>query len=294
VSDWRAGRPHPADAPPTWERLALDSGLPRLEARVLLERASGHRREWLIAHGDEAADAPAAGAFADLARRRRAGEPIAYLVGTREFLGRCFEVSPAVLIPRPETELLARLALERARPGASVVDLGTGSGAIAVSLVCERDDLRVAATDRSRDALAVARRNAERLAAGALAAARLRLCAGSWWEAIGDDERFDLAVSNPPYVELGDPHLRQGDLRFEPQQALVSGADGLAALREIVEGAPRHLNPGAWLLLEHGFGQAAAVRALLAAAGLRDVETAPDAAGHDRVTLGCMPGASGE
>jgi len=293
VSDWRAGRPHPADAPPTWERLALDSGLPRLEARVLLERASGHRREWLIAHGDEAADAPAAGAFADLARRRRAGEPIAYLVGTREFRGRCFEVSPAVLIPRPETELLVRLALERIRPGARVVDLGTGSGAIAVSLACEREDLAVTATDRSPDALAIAQRNAQRLAPGALAGTRLRLREGNWWAAVGGDERFDLAASNPPYVELGDPHLDRGDLRFEPQQALVAGADGLAALREIVAGAPRHLDPGAWLLLEHGCGQAAAVRELLADAGFRDVETAPDAAGQERVTLGRMP-ASGE
>src|SRR5690606_34291956 len=294
MSDGRARRHRAADAPPTWERLVLDCGAPRLEAPMMLERASGHRREWLIAHGGEPADARAAGAFADLAQRRRGGEPIAYLVGTREFLGRCFEVSPAVLIPRPETELLVRLALERAQPGARVVDLGTGSGAIAISLACEREDLRVTATDRSRDALAIARRNAERLAAGALAGARLCLCAGDWWDAIGEDERFDVAVSNPPYVEAGDPHLRQGDLRFEPQQALVAGADGLGALREIVAGARGRLNPGAWLLLEHGFGQAAAVRALLAAAGLRDVETVRDLAGRDRVSLGRMPVAPGE
>ncbi|RPH64552.1 MAG: peptide chain release factor N(5)-glutamine methyltransferase [Burkholderiales bacterium] len=272
-----------------WERLALDSGLPRLEARVLLERASGRTREWLVAHGDEPADPAAASAFAELARRRRAGEPIAYLTGTREFLGRRFEVSPEVLIPRPETELLVQKALERAPHAAQVLDLGTGSGAIAVSLACERGDLRVTATDRSTGALAVARRNAQHLAADALARARLRFCAGSWWAAIDPGERFDLVVSNPPYVAADDAHLASGDLRFEPRAALAAGADGLDALREIVAGAPRHLQPGGWLLLEHGHQQGEALRALLAAAGLRDVETLADAAGLARATVGRMP-----
>lgn len=274
---------------PSWERLALESGLPRLEARVLLEHASGHRREWLLAHGDEPAGARAAGAFAELARRRLAGEPIAYLTGVREFLGRRFEVSPDVLIPRPETELLVQQALARAPRAARLLDLGTGSGAVAVSIACERADLRVAATDRSSEALAMARRNAQRLAGDALASARLVFRAGHWWAAIEPDERFDLVVSNPPYVAAGDAHLAGGDLRFEPRTALESGADGLDALREIVAGAPRHLKPGGWLLLEHGSEQGASVRALLASAGLRDIETLADAAGLARVTLGRWP-----
>lgn len=277
-------------AVPSWERLALDAGLPRLEARVLLEYASGRAREWLIAHGDEAADARAADAFAGLVRRRRAGEPIAYLTGTREFLGRRFEVTHRVLIPRPETELLVALALARAPRAALVLDLGTGSGAIAVSLACERSDLSVIATDRSAGALAVARRNARRLAGDALSSGRLRLRQGNWWDAVEPGERFDLVASNPPYVEDRDPHLERGDLRFEPRAALAAGADGLDALREVVAGAPRHLRAGGWLLLEHGLAQGDALRAMLVAAGLRDVETLRDAAGLPRVTLGRTPG----
>lgn len=283
-----AATPAAADAP-SREHLVLASGLPRLEARVLLAHASGRRREWLIAHGDEPAEARAAAAFAELAQRRRDGEPIAYLTGTREFLGRDFEVSPAVLIPRPETELLVQAALERAPHGARVVDLGTGSGAIAVSLACERDDLRVLGTDASLQALEVAIGNARRLAAQALASSRLRLLAGNWWEAIDPGETFDLVVSNPPYVPGGDPHLSQGDVRFEPSQALAAGPDGLAALREIVAGASARLQPGGWLLLEHGYDQDVAVRALLAGAGFTAIATLPDAAGLPRVTLGRRP-----
>lgn len=288
-----SGRCADARAPdataPAWDRLVLDSGLPRLEARVLLERASGRRREWLLAHGDEAADAPAAAAFAELARRRRAGEPVAYLTGVREFLGRDFEVSPQVLIPRPETELLVQATLERAPRAARVLDLGTGSGAIAVTLACERDDLRVVATDQSRAALALAQRNAQRLAGDALAGSRLQLRAGSWWHAIDAQQRFDLVVSNPPYIAADDPHLGQGDLRFEPPAALAAGPDGLEALREVVAGAPRHLHPGGRLLVEHGFDQGEAVRALLVAAGFEGILTLRDAAGLPRVTLGRSP-----
>ncbi len=274
---------------PTWEQLAAASDLPRLEARALLERASGRRREWLLAHGDEPAQDGVAAAFRELARRRRAGEPVAYLCGAREFFGRRFEVSPAVLIPRPETELLVELALARAPAGAYVLDLGTGSGAIAVSLACEREDLRVIATDACAEALAVARRNAQRLAPTALACGRLQLRAGDWWSALAHDERFDVVASNPPYVRAGDPHLREGDLRFEPQGALVAGDDGLDALRRIAEGAPHRLRPGGWLLLEHGHDQGGAVRALLDAAGLREVATARDAARLERVTAGRAP-----
>ncbi len=276
-------------AVPTWERLVLASGLPRLEARVLLAHASGRRREWLLAHGDEPADARAAAAFTGLAQRRRHGEPIAYLTGVREFFGRDFEVSPAVLIPRPETELLVQATLERAPRDAHVLDLGTGSGTIAISLACERSDLRVLGTDAAPQALAMAGRNARRLAGDALESGRMRLRAGHWWQAPETHERFDAVVSNPPYVPTGDPHLAQGDLRFEPPQALAADADGLAALREIVAGAGARLQPGGWLLLEHGHDQGARCRALLAAQGYADIATWPDLAGIPRVTGGRAP-----
>ncbi len=276
-------------AVPTWERLVLASGLPRLEARVLLAHASGRRREWLLAHGDEPADTRAAAAFTGLAQRRRHGEPIAYLTGVREFFGRDFEVSPAVLIPRPETELLVQATLERAPRDAHVLDLGTGSGTIAISLACERSDLRVLGTDAAPQALAMAGRNARRLAGDALESGRMRLRAGHWWQAPETHERFDAVVSNPPYVPTGDPHLAQGDLRFEPPQALAADADGLAALREIVAGAGARLQPGGWLLLEHGHDQGAAVCTLLADAGFAAILTLADAAGLPRVTLGRRP-----
>lgn len=268
----------------SWERLVLDCPLPRLEARVLLEAASCRRREWLIAHGDEPADEASAQAFESLARRRIAGEPVAYLVGSREFLGRRFATTPAVLVPRPETETLVSFALARAAPGGRVIDLGTGSGAIAITLACERDDLRIVATDRSEAALALARRNAQALCPRALETGRLALRRGDWWSCVGGDERFDLVVSNPPYVADDDPHLREGDLRFEPRGALAAGADGLDALRAIVEGAPRHVAPDGWIALEHGYGQGEAVRALFTGDGWRDVATLPDDAGRQRIT----------
>lgn len=274
---------------PSWEQLVRASGLTRLEGRVLLAHVSGRRREWLVAHGDESAEAGAAAAFGELARRRRDGEPIAYLTGSREFLGREFRISSAVLIPRPETELLVQTALARAAHGATVLDLGTGSGAIAISLACARTDLRVLGSDASPRALAVAARNAQRLAGAALASGRLRLRPGHWWQAPEAHERFDLVVSNPPYVRAGDPHLTQGDLRFEPRQALAGGSDGLAALREIVAGATLRLHDGGCLLLEHGHDQDRAVRALLADAGFVAIVTLVDAAGLPRVTLGQCP-----
>lgn len=297
---------------PSWDRLVADCALPRVEARALLALASGRSREWLVGHGDEPAPARIAERFLALVRRRRDdGEPIAYLTGEREFHGRVFAIGPGVLIPRPETEGLVDLALELGPPDARVLELGTGSGCIAITLACAREDWRVVATDCSANALAQARGNAERLCAPALARGRLEFLAGDWWSALDQpDQRapaaaslatpaaaharadagrrapFDLIVSNPPYVAAGDPHLAAGDLRFEPSTALAAGHDGLDAIRIIVAGAPSRLARGGWLVLEHGFDQGPAVRALLAARGFDDISTRQDDAGHDRVTAG--------
>jgi release factor glutamine methyltransferase len=197
-------------------------------------------------------------------------------------------VGPATLVPRPETERLVELALERlpADRAVDVADLGTGSGAIALAIAGERPRARVVATDASAAALAVASRNAATLG---LDASRVAFVQGDWWAPL-DARRFDLVASNPPYIAEGDPHLSRGDLRFEPRDALASGTDGLDAIREIVDGAPAHLVAGGWLLLEHGFDQGEAVRRLLEARGLVDVDTARDLEGRDRVTLGRMPG----
>jgi len=273
----------------SFDALIAGSDLPRLEARALLEHASARSREWLIAHGDEAPGADLAARFAELAQRRRAGEPLAYLVGEREFHGRCFKVDPAVLIPRPETELLVDLVVQAAREDATLLELGTGSGCIAVTLACLRSDLHILATDASEQALATASNNAAKLCPKALAAARLQFRAGDWWSAVNSGEHFDLIVSNPPYIAAADPHLAQGDLRFEPANALASGDDGLDALRVICAGAPLRLRAAGMLFLEHGFEQGAVVRALLGAAGFEQISTLHDAAGLDRVTTGRLP-----
>lgn len=262
------------------ERLA-QSGLPPLEARMLLERVLGKTRAWLIAHAHDAAGTEAGEAFAALAGRRRQGEPIAYLLGEREFYGLDFQVAPAVLIPRPETELLVELALARIaadRP-ARVLDLGTGSGAIAVALAKARPQARLTAVDVDYAALTVARANAKRHGVA------VRFFCGDWFGALAG-ERFDLIASNPPYVASGDPHLALGDLRYEPRRALVGGADGLDCIRAIVAQARAHLNPGAWLLFEHGYDQAAAGRALLEGGGYRAAQSWPDLAGILRVSGG--------
>ena len=218
-----------------------------------------------------------------LIARRAIGHPVAHLVAEREFYGRMFSVTPDVLIPRPETETLVEAALARLAPGApAILDLGTGSGAIALTLACERPEARVCATEASAAALEVARANA-----GALGCAgRVELLEGSWFAPI-EGRRFDLVVSNPPYVAAGDPHLSQGDLRFEPEAALTDGSpDGLGALRAVVSGAALHLEPGGWLLLEHGYDQKDAVAALLAGAGFRECISIADLAGIPRVAGG--------
>lgn len=268
------------------EALSLATGrIDPLDARVLLREAASCSAASVVAFPERALAPEAAQRYCDWLARREAGTPVAYLVGYREFFSRDFRVTPATLIPRPETELLVEVALEKMRELAAprIVDLGTGSGAIAVTLALERPDAIVTAVDCAEDALAVAAENAERLGA------RVRLRFGSWYEAL-TGARFDFIVSNPPYVAVGDPHLGQGDLRFEPPGALASGSDGLDDIRRIVAGAPHHLEAGGYLMLEHGYDQAEAVRGLLHAADFIEVGSYADLAGIARVTLGCWPG----
>lgn len=263
--------------------LELDSRAARLEAQILLGHALGKSRAWLIAHDSEAPAPRQTDLFHKLLERRLAGEPVAYLLGEREFFGMPFRVSPAVLIPRPETELLVELALVHLPPDRPfrVLDLGTGSGAIAIAIARHRPLARVIAVEYSPASLEVARANAARLGAH-----NVDFRQGSWFSALAPEERFGIIVSNPPYVANGDPHLARGDVRFEPVAALVSGADGLDDIRAIVSGARAHLAPGGWLMLEHGYDQAAACRALLEASGYGNVASADDLAGIARVTMG--------
>ena len=262
------------------------SGLAAIDAQVLLAHVLGVGRAWLIAHAHDPLSAPRRAAFAALAERRQAGEPVAYLTGSREFHGLALEVDRAVLIPRPETETLVECAIDALAPDRAlrVLDLGTGCGAIALAIANERPRVRVVATDRSAEALAVARRNVERLKL-----ANVSLLQSDWYEKLSDASRFDVIASNPPYVADADPHLLQGDLRFEPQGALRAGTDGLDALRIVVAGAPSHLQPGGTLVVEHGLEQGAAVRALMGDAGFADVTTLRDLAGLDRVARGRLP-----
>ena len=280
-------------AGPSLDDLIRDSGLPRAEARRLLASLTGQPLTWFMAHGDDPADPDTAARFQALAERRRAGEPLAYLLGQQEFYGRPFTVSPAVLIPRADTETLVETALEqllllrqqRRTVPLSLLELGTGSGIIAITLALEAPDTGVHAVERSPEALAMAQQNAK-----ALGAHRIHWHAGSWWQALASPRRFDLIVSNPPYIAAHDHHLQQGDLRFEPPQALAAGPDGLDDLRIIIGGAPAHLSPGGWLLLEHGYDQETPVQALLRDAGFAEVFTRRDLAGQPRVSGGWWPG----
>lgn len=255
----------------------------RIDAELLLLHVLGQSRSWLYAHAEDAIGRDVQAAFEALLERRAAGEPVAYLTGRRGFWTLELEVTPATLIPRPETELLVELALQRLPREAAkrVADLGTGSGAIALSIARERPQVQVVATDVSADALAVACRNAQRLGIG-----NVCFVAGDWLVPLAR-ERFTLIVSNPPYIEAADPHLAQGDLRYEPASALASGADGLDAIRRIVADARAHLEPGGWLLFEHGWNQGHAARALLHEAGYAQVCTVQDLESRDRVSGGC-------
>ena len=256
-----------------------------VDAECLLAHALGRSRTWLFAHAGDAVDEADAARFLDLVGQREAGRPVAYLVGSQGFWTLDLAVTEATLVPRPETELLVELALERipADAEARVADLGTGSGAIALAIAKERPRARVLATDAREAALEVARGNARRNRIG-----NVELRHGDWLAPL-HGERFDLIASNPPYIALGDPHLDEGDLRFEPPSALSSGSDGLDAIRAIARAAPAHLRAGGWLLLEHGWEQGGAVRALLHEAGFAEVATERDLEGRDRVTLGRKP-----
>ncbi|WP_395071148.1 peptide chain release factor N(5)-glutamine methyltransferase [Paraburkholderia silvatlantica] len=280
----------------TAEALLRASPLPALEARILLMHVLGWRRTELITRGDEALDAARVDAYRALEARRVRGEPIAQLVGAREFYGLDFDVTPDVLIPRPDTELLVETALAALEGIAQprVLDLGTGSGAIAVALASARPDARVWAVDRSAPALEVAARNAAKLLDAQRPGGPLAFVAGSWYDTLDAALRFEAIVSNPPYIASGDPHLEQGDLRFEPRGALTDEADGLTALRVIVAGAPARLAPGGVLWMEHGYDQAAAVRALLEDAGFKDVRSERDLAGIERISGGCLPQPAGQ
>ncbi len=258
-------------------RRERDGGTLILDAEILLAHALSMNRTQLRSHPEYIPDAARAQRFRELIERRAAGEPSAYILGYRDFWTLRLAVSPAVLIPRPETELLVEraLALGPGGPG-RVVDLGTGSGAIALALASERPEWNVTATDLSEAALSVARANARTLGLG-----RVEFLKGLWLEPVAG-RQFDLIVSNPPYVAEGDPALQ--DLRFEPQGALIAGPDGLSALREIIRTAPAHLHHAAWLLLEHGFDQAEAVARELVVRGFGHVRSHRDLAGHERVT----------
>ncbi|MHC9084784.1 peptide chain release factor N(5)-glutamine methyltransferase [Luteimonas sp. RIT-PG2_3] len=256
-----------------------------VDAQHLLAHVLDKPHSWLYAHADAVLPPHVAERFDALVARRSRGEPVAYLTGRRGFHDLDLMITADTLIPRPETEVLVELALQRLRPRtpARVADLGTGSGAVGLAIARARPEVAVVATDRSVAALAVARGNA-----AALGIANVSFREGDWYAAL-DSQRFELIASNPPYIAGDDPHLGEGDLRFEPRGALTPGGDGLDAIRWIIAGAPAHLQPQGWLLLEHGHDQGGAVRALLSAAGFVEVATEPDLEHRDRVSLGQWP-----
>jgi release factor glutamine methyltransferase len=259
----------------TIEEVLRASGIDAREARLLLAASTGRSEASVLAHPEKTLLEKEKSEFFEMAARRAAGEPVAYILGYKEFYGLELAVDPAVLIPRPETELLVDLAL--ARNPQSVLDIGTGSGAIALAIKRHRPQARVVATDASAAALEVARRNAARFNL------ELELRLGRWFEPVAG-ERFEAIISNPPYVVVGDPHLAA--LPYEPRIALLGGADGLDGFRALAREAPAHLLPGGWLLVEHGEGQHEAVRGLLEAAGLETTASWPDLAGIPRVSGG--------
>lgn len=260
-----------------------DSGLPKLEARLLLSHVLRRKHAWLVAHDRDELDAESHGQFDALATRRKHGEPVAYLLGEREFFGRTFRCTPAALIPRPETEHLVEhaLTLVEASAKASILDVGTGTGCIAITLALERATAQITALDVSPEALTLARENAAKLNAN-----NVEFIQSNWFNAVAAGAKFDLIVSNPPYIMSGDAHLTEGDLRFEPALALVDAIDGLESYRQLARGAKNHLNNGGWIIVEHGYDQGEWVPALLRKNGFTEISTQLDLAGHPRVTAG--------
>ncbi|MNS64671.1 Release factor glutamine methyltransferase [compost metagenome] len=258
-----------------------DSPTARLDVELLLAAAIGKSRSYLHTWPERIVSSEAALIFAQYLQRRRSGEPVAYILGQQGFWNLDLEVAPHTLIPRPDTELLVETALQLLPSSpVRVLDLGTGTGAIALALASERPQWQVSAVDRVLEAVALAERNRQRLSLD-----NVQVRSSHWFDALGG-ERFDLIISNPPYIAAEDPHLVSGDVRFEPSSALVAGADGLDDLRIIISQAPAHLQPGGWLLLEHGYDQAAAVRELLALHDFEQIESRIDFGGHERISLG--------
>jgi release factor glutamine methyltransferase len=269
----------------TIKEAMASSSLPRLEVRMLLEAVLNKPRTWLIAHDDEMLTEQQAQVFFIMVARRTAGVPMAYLLGTREFMGLTFCVSPHVLIPRPDTETVVNKAIEVIREHVltKVLDLGTGSGAIAISIAKACPDIQVDATDSSAEALGVAQLNA------ACLGVQVNWFQGDWYQALGDQaKRYDLIVSNPPYIHCDDVHLTQGDLRFEPPHALTDGADGLSALKIIIQQAPNWLKLKGQLWVEHGYDQADEVLQMFTQAGFKGVKTLYDLGEKPRATGGYL------
>ncbi|PPD48451.1 MAG: protein-(glutamine-N5) methyltransferase, release factor-specific [Methylotenera sp.] len=265
--------------------LSLEGNEAKFEAQLLLQNVLNVNRAWLLAHESDALQDKIKADFESLLARRLLGEPIAYILGQREFFGLNLIVTPDTLIPRPDTETLVETALDKIPTDTpfTVLDLGTGTGAVALAIAEHRPEAQVTAIDASSGALDIAKRNANQLD---LTQVDFRL--SNWFSALAG-ERFNLIVSNPPYIEQHDIHLTQGDLRFEPMSALASGTDGLDDIRQIVDSCLLHLHPQGWLMLEHGYNQAHLVTDLMAQSGLIDITTIKDLGANDRVTIGKNP-----
>lgn len=267
------------------QQLALEASDAKFEAQLLLQNVLEVNRAWLLAHEHDTLPSKADADFDALLTRRLLGEPVAYILGCREFYGLNLTVTPDTLIPRPDTETLVEAALEKTPADANrtILDLGTGTGAVALAIAKHRPHAQVTAVDASDAALRIAEHNAKQLDL-----AHVHFTLSHWFSAV-EGERFNLIVSNPPYIEQHDPHLSQGDLRFEPISALASGTDGLDDIREIIAHSLLHLLPQGWLMLEHGYNQAQLVADLMAEGGLVDIKTIQDLGGNDRVTIGKNP-----